>query len=703
MTEDEITQTESGVAVLAEGFDEGDGSFVVSGVALGAGDVTHGQSGVPTFWSSDVLRRAAEKFEGAPIAKNDHSPDEQPNADNVIGEVTEARYEDGVGVVFRGEIIDGDIARKIDEGLLDVSPVMARELADEEIEVNGEQVVPAESIRDVREVGVVMRGAAPSNSITTGEAALAREALSQAFASGNESLASINGTEIDLSPPDSMINAAEAAAEAGREGLIPSDCGTGVGDRRRQQILNAADGGELSPDVVREIASYLVSHEEDVTASGTPPNWSEEEWGDCGNAQYAKWGGTGGGEPMGWAMRRVNEIDEARGDEPTYPEVMSEALAELSELSDGTKVSWGASGGPAYGIVRDTIEDGQYDDEIDGDVVVNAPAALIDTHLNTDGPEEATGATVAHKPDTLSVIEEFPASQTDSEANASATDDGADATDAPEETDEALAEVAGVIFDDTASGDLDESEIPNEGYQSHYLYPGETKTESSYAVVDGDGNLRRGNVISAHSLGCRGRCDDADEHDRRVTELARQFDDVPEFAQEEANSENETMGEDDINLSEEEHELLSEIRQYDDPEVVSADEREALRDEVATAKDAYAEVLADEWGTDSEKIAENFGIEALREEVEGLGEEGDDGVEALTQNPETGDVEETNGETGLAALSEDERAEAEDHIGALEQIGEPSNKLAKNERKRRVEALSDLTGYDAEEVEVEVL
>jgi len=98
----------------------------------------------------------------------------------------------------------------------------------------------------------------------------------------------------------------------------------------------------------------------------------------------------------------------------------------------------------------------------------------------------------------------------------------------------ALREVSGVSFEDTATGELDESALPTEGYQEHYLYPGDTKTASSYAVVDADGQLRRGNVEAAHALGCRGRCDDPDEHDRRLRALAQEFDSVPQWAMDEA-------------------------------------------------------------------------------------------------------------------------------------------------------------------------
>jgi hypothetical protein len=57
-----------------------------------------------------------------------------------------------------------------------------------------------------------------------------------------------------------------------------------------------------------------------------------------------------------------------------------------------------------------------------------------------------------------------------------------------------------ITYDGLMGGDLDESEIPNEGYEPHYVFDGDTKSESSYPLVDGDGNLRRGNVGAAWEL-----------------------------------------------------------------------------------------------------------------------------------------------------------------------------------------------------------
>jgi len=47
---------------------------------------------------------------------------------------------------------------------------------------------------------------------------------------------------------------------------------------------------------------------------------------------------------------------------------------------------------------------------------------------------------------------------------------------------------------------LDESAIDEDAFASHYLVPGDTKSESSFPVVDADGMLRAGNVSAAWNL-----------------------------------------------------------------------------------------------------------------------------------------------------------------------------------------------------------
>jgi hypothetical protein len=85
--------------------------------------------------------------------------------------------------------------------------------------------------------------------------------------------------------------------------------------------------------------------------------------------------------------------------------------------------------------------------------------------------------------------------------------------------------VAGVSFMATMGGELDESEIPSEGFAAHYLEAGDTKSDSAYPVVDADGNLRRGNVDAAFQL--YGHSDDETALLDALEQLNDEFDDPP--------------------------------------------------------------------------------------------------------------------------------------------------------------------------------
>lgn len=83
--------------------------------------------------------------------------------------------------------------------------------------------------------------------------------------------------------------------------------------------------------------------------------------------------------------------------------------------------------------------------------------------------------------------------------------------------------VAGVTFDGTTTGTLDESAIPTEGFESHYLYDGENKSNSTYPVVGANNKLYKGNVRSAQSVGARGGVSDA-SLEKKLKSLADEFD-----------------------------------------------------------------------------------------------------------------------------------------------------------------------------------
>jgi hypothetical protein len=144
----------------------------------------------------------------------------------------------------------------------------------------------------------------------------------------------VGDTTVDLTPPDAMSNAVEAAREASRE--YPDalgDCGTGVGERRGGQIVD----DEVGPDVIDEIASYLTSHAEDVAdVDGPPTDWSEEEWTDgCGPVQYALWGG-GTDEAIRWAQTKANEVARARDEDEPYEAAFAASIEKAARTSAPT-------------------------------------------------------------------------------------------------------------------------------------------------------------------------------------------------------------------------------------------------------------------------------------------------------------------------------------------------------------------------------
>lgn len=97
-----------------------------------------------------------------------------------------------------------------------------------------------------------------------------------------------------------------------------------------------------------------------------------------------------------------------------------------------------------------------------------------------------------------------------------------------------MGSACGVSWDGTSSGELDESEIPNDDYESHYLNDADTKSESSFPVVDAEGNLRAGNVNSAWDLRNQGE----GVSEECLRELDSAFDEnvLPESAYENASS-----------------------------------------------------------------------------------------------------------------------------------------------------------------------
>lgn len=278
------------------------------------------------------------------------------------------------------------------------------------------------------------------------------------------------------------------------------------------------------------------------------------------------------------------------------------------------------------------------------------------------------------------------------------------------------------------TGKLDESEIPNDAYRSHYLFPSRTKTSSSYPVVGGDNCLYRQNVISAWKL--RGRAPgDKASIERILLNLAENFDSMP-FSRDDADALEQTIdepaepgrdaGQDtgtmtDMDLTDDEEALIHTARStdspvvvseqqealatqadalalggYDDPAVVENDDHEALSERVETVHGLLAEALAERTGM-AETTAQSLELDALMAEFET--DEGEFDADALTQSPEAGGAGSPEDDTPQPdALSEAEQKQADLLSTRIEKSEERGWDSAAEMNRQK---LADLTGDES--------
>lgn len=184
MTNSEKDNPDGGIATLsADAVDDfnSEAPYEVSGVALPVNTVVNGGQNTDHYYTESVLQDAAEQLEGQQIVKNFHDLEGQASADQVIGKINDAGYEKGVGLVFSGEIVDNEVAEKVAQGYLDVSPTVARQLGEYD-DAMGAQMV--ERVSGFRDLAVVANGQ-PGASIEPGGnpavTALSMDALSRGF------------------------------------------------------------------------------------------------------------------------------------------------------------------------------------------------------------------------------------------------------------------------------------------------------------------------------------------------------------------------------------------------------------------------------------------------------------------------------------------------------------------------------------------
>jgi hypothetical protein len=148
--------------------------FTVHGIALGAGDVTVGQSGIKKKWPAEELEQAADSLKGTDLVE-----DHQNDSRGVVGRVTKSGYKQGTGVVYEAELFDEELAQKIKNGLLEVS---IRGYHADVDNLKEDDETDAKIVEDIEfdNLSIVPTGASPSNTLQMGEHdELSAAALSQ--------------------------------------------------------------------------------------------------------------------------------------------------------------------------------------------------------------------------------------------------------------------------------------------------------------------------------------------------------------------------------------------------------------------------------------------------------------------------------------------------------------------------------------------
>ena len=638
------TQLTSHVAGLA-----GENGQLINGVAIGVGDVTRGLSGDQKVWTAEELRAAAASLKGTPVNPLHSEQD--------VGEVVRAGFDADRGVLYEAKLEDASLAEQAADGHLEVS-IEARHADGGTVETDRGEAMLATNIQFTG-LSLVQRGAAPSASAAAGEAAaLSATAIHESLADAR--LVEVNGTEVDLSPPDRVVNAVEAGFEAKEEYDTLADCGTGVGEAMGEAIRN----DELTTEIILsggDIAdnggpvTYLSSHAED--APDTPPTeWDEETWTDgCGPVQDALWG-----HYLDWFEDKQAEIEAAMEDaDMSYN---TDENANMAEVPDEYVFS---NPGEAVSKAQEMGLDGA------GDEIIHTHGEGEDTDF-MPGPSHSELMDMLREMGELMADPEFEEGDLVRWSTSASPGTGRVAevvTEAGETVSAEGADVTREATEDEAAYKLDDYVGPEAGYDE--------------GVV----------VKSASEI--LGAWDDAPEE----AEAAATDDAVsPASGQAEASGErtDTQTTTDNAHMSDTEEELRARLSEKDDRIAELETEVEQLEDERADVARAYAEALAaGDSVFDEDELVDKFTVAELAEKF--------DAVEDATLADVEPDVQSGDSDgSQTATLSEAEQAEVAELRSAIDDLAGSETRLAEIQREQHAEKIAELTGEDTEDVLAEV-
>lgn len=200
----------SPVTRLAEDtpLEDEDGPWTIHGVALAEDELTRTANGLIS-WPADELREATSSLEGKPVTINHPEDDDgemafPPDVEDTIGRVEEVGYRDGTGVVYEATLSDRETARKVRDGVLDVSPDVAHRRGEQDPETGAHRAADPQFFQ----LGVVSLGAGPGNTAELGPS----RALASLSASDIGTMLADGGSE-DSDGQDETTMGAESPAD----------------------------------------------------------------------------------------------------------------------------------------------------------------------------------------------------------------------------------------------------------------------------------------------------------------------------------------------------------------------------------------------------------------------------------------------------------------------------------------------------------
>lgn len=238
-----------------------DGASIISGIAIGEGDITRGQSGVKKKWSRGALKPATDTLEDRPLVV-----DHQNTSYGTVGEVTHVEYEDGVGVLYEAELYDEELAEKVENGLLEVS-IRGFHNDVEDMDTHAETGAKIVEKMAFDNLSIVPTGAAPSNTAQIGELDT-DEVTGQAEAAEAPGVLSGPSTDISAAECAELMEGVEEAGENVPEGAEEE----GNPDKVDEQPERYPEGTDTPSEEASEHAE-ADSHEEN---SDSPSGEDEE-------------------------------------------------------------------------------------------------------------------------------------------------------------------------------------------------------------------------------------------------------------------------------------------------------------------------------------------------------------------------------------------------------------------------------------------